>query len=249
MKKIFQSVLEFLETKSGFLILGFLVTTVCGSLLNYQIQTKQSENNQNFEMYKTRLSEAKNLQKNLLERATARSFYLQQVLVRLAQPEKYKPDEIHKYWNDHVSPSKDCWNKDLYYLHAQARTLFTADLADMLLVYNEDLASMRDSVIEKLDEATYRRTKPRSLQGAFINAHATVYHIYAECKNPRDCDRTNLLKLAEKQIKYLDVVKSCLAYRISSELLQYPYGPKAWALIHMPEQCVNELESRSSRES
>lgn len=100
MKKNFQSLLEFLQTKSGLLILGFLFTTVCGSLLNYQIQTKLSKNNHNLEMYKTRLSEAKNLQEKLLRNSNARYFYLHQVLAKLAHPEECKPGEIQKFWDD-----------------------------------------------------------------------------------------------------------------------------------------------------
>lgn len=142
--------------------------------------------------------------------------------------------------NDNVSPTKDSWNKDLYYLHAQARTLFTNTLADMLLVIKEIGPIIEDQVIEKLDKATYERTKPRSLHGAFVNAHATVYHLLKKCKKPEDSDRTNLQKLAEKQMKHLELVQNCLTYRISSELLQYPYGPKMEAVIQMPKECVNE---------
>jgi hypothetical protein len=76
MQQFFQKLLEFLETKTGFLALGFVVTTVCGSLLNYQIQTKQSENIHTFEMYKVRMVEAKALQERLLKNSNARSFYL-----------------------------------------------------------------------------------------------------------------------------------------------------------------------------
>ncbi len=128
-------------------------------------------------MYKTELSEARILQKDLLETSAARFFYLHQVLEKLEHQERYKPGEILKYWNDNVQRTKDNWNKPLYRFHAQARTLFTPTLADMLVVSEEDEVVIDDKVLDKLDEATYESTKPRSLHGAFVDAHATVNHL------------------------------------------------------------------------
>jgi hypothetical protein len=237
MKTILQSLHTFLETKSGLLILGFTATTVCGGLLNFLIQSRQSENEHSFAMYKTRLAEAKELQARLLARSSARSFFLEQVLTKLAHAEEYKPGEILKYWNDHVTTTKDDWNKDLYYLHAQTRVLFKPELADMVRVYEENVI-VHDQVMEKLVEATYRRTLPTSLQGAFVDAHATLYYLLTKCERSGDCrDRADLLKLAEKQMSRLAVVEQCVAYRISSELLRYPYGPRANVEIEMPAQC------------
>jgi hypothetical protein len=199
MKKLFQSLLAFLETKSGLVILGFLATTVCGTLLNNQIQTRQSENEHSFEIYKMRLSEAKNLQAQLLKNSSARSFYLQQVMTRLEHTEEYQAGEILKYWNDRVAPTKDSWNKDINYQHAQARVLFTPALADMLLVNKENQPITHDEVLEKLDEETFKKTLPRSLHGAFVDAHATLFFLLHKCVKPGDCDRDHLKKLAEEQ--------------------------------------------------
>jgi len=237
---IFKRLLVFFETKSGLLILGFLATTICGSYLNYQIQTRQSENEHSFQMYKTRLSEAKILQEKLLENSNIRSFYLQQVLTQFAHPEEFKHAAIEKYWSDHVTPSKDQWNKDLYHLHAQARALFTPALADMLLVYEETLSRTHDSVIDKFNEASYKNSMPRSLHGAFVDTHATLYYLMTKCKKPgaAECDQPKLLKLAEDQLNHLEVIQNCLGYRISGELLRYPYGPNANVEIQMPKRCI-----------
>jgi len=59
------------------LILGFIVTTGGGSILNYIVQTESSRRDQSFEMYKTRMEEAKSLQKEILEHIPARLFYIQ----------------------------------------------------------------------------------------------------------------------------------------------------------------------------
>ena len=43
--------LNFLNSGAGLLILGFVVTTGVGSILNYLIQTEESNNERWFEMY------------------------------------------------------------------------------------------------------------------------------------------------------------------------------------------------------
>jgi hypothetical protein len=233
---------EFLESKTGFLILGFLVTTVAGSFLNNEIQEKKSKNDRAFEMHRIRLTEAKALQEKILANSNARSFYLHQVLAQLANSAEYTREDASKFWDVNVEPTKDKWNKDLYYLHAQSRVLFTPELADILLVQKDNLPIVRDQVLEKLDEKKYKDIRPRSLHGAFVDAHATIYHLLRKCHKDEKCDRKKLEGLAEKQLNYLELVQSCLAYNLSGELLQNPYGPKASAHVQVPAQCAKYWE-------
>jgi hypothetical protein len=237
MKTLFQTFFNFLETKTGFLLLGFLVTTVGGSILNSQIQGRTSENEHSFEMYKIRLKEAKELQKDVLNSANARAFAFHQVVAQLAHPEDYKREEVQNYWNINAEKAKDHWNRELYYFHAQARVLFSAELADTLLLYSENQPIVHDQVVEKLDAATYEKTKPRSLHGALVDVNATVYHLLRKCGISTTCDQEKLMRLAERQMNDLERIQSCFAYRVSSELLRYPYGPKAQSVVDMPPQC------------
>jgi hypothetical protein len=226
----------FLESKSGVLILAFVVTTGGGALLNSAIQDKKSENDQTFEMYKMRLAEAKALHQRLLTNSTKRAFHLQQVLDQLANPQQNPARKVRAYWDDKVESTKDLWNNELYYLHAQVRVLFTEKLADMLLIDAENPSRLHDVVLDKLNEAT--RTVPKSLHGAFVAAHATTYHLLRKCGEPRDCDRAALLKLAEEELRHLELLHSCLSYRMAGELLRYPYGPKKDHVIDMAKQCT-----------
>jgi hypothetical protein len=245
-KRILSAIYEFLESKTGFLIFGFLVTTVAGSFLNNEIQEKKSINDRAFELHRIRLTEAKALQQKILENSNSRSFYLHQVLAQLENPDEFERDAVSKFWDTNVEPTKDKWNKDLYYLHAQARVLFAPALADIVLVNKENLPTMRDQVLEKLDDETYKKTRPSSLHGAFVDAHATIYHLLRKCHKYRECERQKLEKLAEKQLNYLELVQSCLAYSLSNELLQNPYGPKAGESVTLPAQCVNYSKTSSS---
>lgn len=240
MKKTVDALFSFLETKTGFLILGFLVTTVGGSILNSQIQQKTLENEHTFEMYKVRLSEAKDLQKNLLQNSTARFFYLHQVLTQLAHPENHPREEVEAYWKTNVTPATEKWNKELNYLHAQTKVLFSPQLSDMLRVYEENKPIVHNPVISKIDQREYEQTIPKTLHGALMDAHATVHFLLWKCNFDEKCDQTrlnSLNELAEKQINYLTLAESCFAYRISAELLRYPYGPMASSAVQMPDQC------------
>ena len=189
-------------------------------------------------MYKIRLVEAKALQEKVLSASNARAFYLHQVLA-LANRDEYALKDASKFWDANVERTKDEWDKDLYYFHAQARVLFSPALADTLLVYRENLPILHDPVVEKLDARTYERTKPVSLHGAFVAAHATVYYLLRRCDAGVVCDTKGLLALAEKQLTDLELVQSCLAYRLSNELLQNPYGPRSDLNVKVPEQCAS----------
>jgi len=241
MKRTLANVLAFLETKSGLVILGFIVTTVGGTILNNEIQQKSLENEHSFEMYKIRLAEAKALQQRLLEASNARFFYLHQVLAQLAHPENYSRKAVEKFWLANVEPAKDNWNKELYYFHAQARVLFSPTLSNLLLVYEENKPIIHDPVTSKFDQRVYEQTIPRSLHGALVDVHATVFYLLWKCNGTEKCDRSRLKQLNElaaKQMDYLDLIQSCFAYRISAELLRYPYGPMAASTTQMPAQCA-----------
>jgi hypothetical protein len=233
----FAALSNFLDSKYGLIIVGFLVTTVGASVVNHRIQTLKSQNDQSFEIYKIRLTEAKAIQQKLLENSTARSFYLDQVFVQIANPAQNPPEKVDKYWDTHVEPTKDQWNKDLHFAHAQVNVLFSKTLADLLFVYKEGRSTPRDPVLEKLDERTYEATLPTTLHGAFVDAHATVYYLLRKCKEP-GCPRNELVVLAEKQLHYLEWIHGCLSYRMSGELLRYPYGPKEERIVETPPQCV-----------
>jgi hypothetical protein len=110
-------------------------------------------------------------------------------------------------------------------------------LTNMLLVHEESLSILQDPVTEKLNEDTYQSTKPKSLHGAFVDAHATLFYLLRKCEGP-GCQRNALLGLAKKQLDYLELLHSCLSYRMSGELLRYPYGPKEERDIEIPKQCT-----------
>jgi len=238
-----KSAYEFLESKTGILLVGFLVTTVGGAILSDAIQTKKAQNDHEFEMYKVRLAEAKALQEKLLASSNARAFYLHQVVAQLANPSEHTPQDIERFWEKNIEPSKDEWNKDLYFFHAQARVLFSHGLADALLAYDENMPILHDSVLERLDEVTYQKTKPRSLHGTFVAAHATAYHLPRKCDDGRPCDRAKLLALVERQLNDLEIAQGCLAYRLSEELLHNPYGPRRDTSAPIPAVCTKPARS------
>ncbi len=240
MRKLALTLHTYFETKSGLVVLTFIMTTLVGSVLTGVIETLSSRYEHNFEMYKTRLSEAKSLQKVLLTEANTRAFYLDQVLGKLSHPEEYPRQEVKDFWKAHVTPAKDEWNKDLYYFYAQTRVLFSPTLSNMLV--NEDNEPVHDTVIQKLDPTFYQRTIPKTLHRALADAHATLHYWLFKCNaSPLEkCDAKrfkDLEELATKQMMYLNLMENCFGYRVSAELLRYPDGPRKQHIIDMPFEC------------
>jgi hypothetical protein len=215
-----------LNTSAGLLILGFVVTTGGGALLNWRIQSRTSENERNFQMYKTRLEEAKALEKDVLEQAATREFYMEQVLNLLADENK-TPEQIEQYWDDNYHNVKDAWNKNLDYWHAQMQVLFCEQLADGLVLEDENRLRVKESVDEYFDASTYWARLPRSLQGAFRNAHATMYTAVFKCREGAcSCEQwKHLLVLATRQVRHVRCLTKSLADGLSEKLLTDPYGP------------------------
>jgi len=233
MRKLWDS----LNKPAGLLLLGFLVTTTGGATLNWVIQTTASDNERRFQMYKIRLDEAKLLQKELLESSTTRLFYLEQILSRLGDPDQ-KPESLRKYWNNKYSPVKDNWNRNLLRWQAQSRVLFSKDIPDAIVTEAENPLIVHDDVDENLDEAYYKKHEPRTVHGAFVKAHATIYRMVFKVADRRKCNNWSALeKLAEKQVSHLKSLHTCLSYRISGKLLVDPYGPKKE--FTLPEECTS----------
>ncbi len=240
MKYVISRLFVFFETKSGLLVLGFFLTTIFGSLLNTQIQNISSKKVHTFEMYKLRLSEAKDLQRELLESSNKRYFSLHQVLAMLAHPEDNTHEKIMDYWKVNVGPIKDHWNKEIFYFYAQARVLFSPALSDMLLLHEENKPIVHDPVGIEKKKRIYEQTVPKTLNGALVDAHATVYAWLFKCSGKNKCEKerlNELYELAVKQMDYLNRIQTCFAYRISAELLRYPYGPVTLLAIRTPKQC------------
>lgn len=236
-----------LNSGAGLLLLGFLVTTSGGAFINHVIQRSALTYKQRFEMYKIWLPEAKVLQTELLKHSNERRFYLEQVVTR-AGNEEASSKETRKYWRDNYSSVKDNWNTKLITFHSKLGVLFDDDLADLLLCCGEGRLIIKDPVLEKLAPDSYEKTKPKSLHGAFVDIHATAYHIVFKCLEENDrpeCvknERPKLINLVEKQMAHLDQLHICLSYAITGKLLVDPYGPRP--SYSLPEKCASYAPTR-----
>lgn len=235
-----------LNTSAGLLILGFVVTTGGGALLNWRIQSRTSQNERNFQMYKTRLEEAKALEKAVLEQAATREFYLEQILSQLAD-ESTTLEQIGKYWHDNYHEVKDTWNKNLDYWHAQMQVLFCEELADQLVLEDENRLSINERVDKYFDAPTYWAGLPHSLQGAFRDTHATMYEAAFKCRDGAcSCEQwQQLLLLATRQIRHVRCLTKSLADRLSEKLLTDPYGPSP---ARASDPCKREAQCGESAE-
>ncbi len=235
----FQRTAEFLDTKAGLVILGFLVTTVGGSILNVQIQERAARNQYAFELAKERFKEARQLQADLLQSSNARAFTLSQVIGQLAHPADYPFKEVKAYWDDKVEPPKVEWNLKRYQFHAQARALYSPALADLIYRAEEDPTEVQDEDPEARDPAQYDARKPRSLHGALVDLNRTAYRMLRKCQAQPACDTARLQRLANRQVAHLELLQRCVLYRMSHELL-HRSGPGVAAAGDdgaVPAQC------------
>jgi len=218
----------FLDSKAGLLVLGFVLTTMGGAILNERIQNKLRENDHAFELYKSRLNSAMGLEERVLKSANKRLFHLQQMLPKLEHPEEYgKKAGLEHYWLKSVETSKDSWNEDLQLFRAQAEVYFGVEVSDRIATASEMALVIHNQVIQKLGDACYKDRLPRSLHGAFVDAHATVYHLLRKCGSA-DCDgrRQDLLDLAKLQLDHVQKVQDDLAQTLSLAVTLYPeVGP------------------------
>jgi len=242
-----ERLVNFINSSAGLIILGFLVTSVGGNYLNNAIQREKLNNERVFEMYKTRLIEAKDLQKKLLESSTARVFYLGQILSKLEDKDQ-KQKDIQDYWSKNYTCVKDDWNKNLVYWHAQMRILFSGNLSSLLSSEKENRLPIEANVKKYLDDSLYTKELPKTVHGAFVNAHATIYHLTFKCEENSECeDFKALWELARKQMQHLTLLHDCFSYGISGELLVDPYGPKKEYLI--PEHCNRAFKDAMQHKS
>ncbi len=236
-----KKVLDFFNSSAGLVILGFIVTTGGGSILNYIVQSESARHEQSFQMYKTRLEQAESLQKDILEHAATRLFYIQQIYAMLDDPNQ-KLDDIRKFWREKYSNVKDDWNVHVYLWQSQMKVLFKGNVDELLI--NDDQRITHTSVEQNLIPEEYLKHRPVTVHDAFVDTHNTIYHMAFKCQDRENCQNWNeLLGLVQEQINRVVLLDGCLSSRISGELLVDPYGPQQQYVL--PAKChVSILDAR-----
>ena len=217
-----QRLVDFLESKTGVLLLGFLLTTVGGSMLNTAIQQRSALNQRIAELERERFRQGTQLQTELIDSSNARVYTLSQLVGQIAHPRDWSVEFNEKYWHDRVEPAKDLWNERRYYFHAQARTLFSSELASLVYRTDEDATKANDDDPETLDAAAFALHKPKSLHGALKQLHATAYRLKQKCRLDPNCASAPLVELADAQTAHAELMQRCVLYRLSAELLRFP---------------------------
>jgi hypothetical protein len=121
-------------------------------------------------------------------------------------------------------------------LASSNESVVSGDLYHLLANDDENSLIIHDVVKAYLNAEEYNKHIPKTVHGAFVHTHATVYHMVFKCQEQKHCEEwDDLLKLAEKQMDHLKVLHSCLSAHIAGELLVDPYGPHKGFV--MPKRC------------
>lgn len=231
-----QGFYNFLNSKAGLMILGFLATTSSGAIISYLVQTKMAENERNFDIYQERYKEQKQLQKDLLQASNTRAFTLRQVLDRAIDSDK-TVGTAKNFWLENYAEVKDQWNKELIDYHSMARVLFSEEVSDLLLYGDENRPERFNNVEENLKFSLQESYQPKSLHGAFIAAHATAYHLVFKCAESDKCENwDDMVELAKTQLDLVELKQSCLSYSIAGEMLSAPYNLEE--NFRLPDRCL-----------
>ncbi|MCW3061571.1 MAG: hypothetical protein JWQ02_3392 [Capsulimonas sp.] len=153
--------LKFLVSDSGKILVGFVLTTVLGSLITYFVQRISWQRQSRLELFRQRTKDGTDLLERLSSMIDRRAYRLQRLLWAIEENRNYKTiaEREREYYEVVIE-----WNENLRSMHNGIRLLIGEDEAVSFLEYEDDF-----------------RESPQSLHYMFVVAHRAV--LYAK-KNP-----------------------------------------------------------------
>ncbi len=149
-----------------------------GAAVTHMYQLKAIEHTQELVLYKAKIDDTYSLLDELLKSISLRTFGLKRVIWAVKDPES----NAQAVWKDYYESTR-AWNEELlYYTYRLTRSL---------------VASTIPLLINKADYYD-----PRTLHGAFLQAHATIHRL-KNCKY-ESCDEVTMKKLIDESEQQLD---------------------------------------------
>jgi hypothetical protein len=176
----------FLTTNLGILVLGFVLTTVCGSFINWLHTNATSARDKKFELFKGQVAKHEVLLTDLSNAMGARVFRLHRVLWNLDDPYLDPPGEMwrldenarneiedKKRWDDYYKTVVD-WNLSYRDYKRRIRLLAGDELANEFFMAGEQGAVT---------------AKEGSLLAAFESLHTKVKRLHEEARKSGTVNR------------------------------------------------------------
>jgi hypothetical protein len=191
-------IIRFFSGKVGILLLGFILTTGCGAVINW-LHTRSTWNREKrFELLTRKLVKHEELLTSLSTVVGARVFRLQRVLWALEAPSPSPPGAVWQVDDAAKKRINDCWNDyyltvidwNLNYRNYATRIRFLAgpEVADNFFVG---------------DASGARRAKTGTVAGSFEQAHEKVKELRDSTLGSTAVDRTNLYDQAKRSVDHL----------------------------------------------
>lgn len=201
-----------------------LVTAGVGEYLTGQFQRYSSDNQRKYEMHRVRLDEAKALQKDILETANARLYWLQDMYLKLDHDPSEGMDD--NQWQPDYKVAKLKWDTNMMYWHSKLDVLFGEELASELVHQGENELSISLPAGENISFNS-GSGRLKSLNRAFVDMHNNLDYLRIKCLGKSDCkERYENMRTAKKQMLELFSISNCFAHKLSGRLLVDPYGPE-----------------------
>jgi hypothetical protein len=144
--KSLKTIGEFLKSSLGLLVLGFVLTTVCGGILNGIYSRTSWQRDKRFELLKSELVDDDKLLSDLTKIIGERTFLLQRVLWQMDPPESAPPpeiwsldpkarEELNARWAAYYETVKE-WNIEYRVFNIKIRALAGNDMAQQFIFFD-----------------------------------------------------------------------------------------------------------------
>lgn len=176
---------DFFTSGLGLLILGFVLTTICGSFINWSYTKANWNRDKDFELFKSQLTKHDELLTDLSKTTGARVYRVQRVLWNLDQPASDLTEEktwcldarakaeIDTRWTEYDKTVVD-WN--LTYRDYKRR---------IQLLAGDDFANK----FFEASERTAQSAKEECITGAFEQLHKKIKSMHVKAKDLETVDR------------------------------------------------------------
>jgi hypothetical protein len=193
---------EFLNSKFGLLVVGFILTTLLGGVLSSWLQNASWKRQMRVDLFRKRYEEGTQLLDDLSDNVGRRFFAMQRFLWSLADPTSDKCQNIEAEYFKIVGE----WNASLRTYRNKIRLLISEEHADRFLDYRDDL----------------RPEDPSSLHYIFVRAHNAVMQAKAR-RIAVDKAQVDVTELNWRCSTFLEVLTTAFLERATSlRLLEIP---------------------------
>jgi hypothetical protein len=186
------------------LLIGFILTTVVGTILVQWYQDRNWEKQRQFEVMKRRLDEGQKFIDELSDLVNLRVMQLRQVEGLLSSTSPTAREEVLRAWRN-ASETRRRWNVKLGVFQNKARRLISPSMGERLNNYETDNVSITD---------------PTSVHGCFFVCNRAFAEVIRCSEKPQCRPSEEQLKEVRQRLNKLDIATDAFVDEASNKLIE-----------------------------